>query len=265
MPRYNPSMQRVYQAANNVEAHMLVHMLEQSGLHAHVEGEHLQSGAGELPVGNMVAVVVADEDVPKARQVIRDWEATITTPDPSAPAPAKSSTTSHTVAFFVGALLAGGAVWALSNGPEQSNELDRNGDGKVDDRYFVSGDRIERVETDRDFDGRVDAVLEYARSGDLREYRSDEDFDGRFESTVRYRQGQSFEQDLDGDGRIDLRTLYEHGVARTTEYLDRDSRRVVKTVSFRGGKAVHADLDLDGDGRVERSYDFDAIDEPIGQ
>jgi hypothetical protein len=260
-------MQRVYQAANNVEAHMVVHMLDQAGVQAHVQGEHLQSGAGELPLGNLVAVAVADEDVPKAREIIRDWEATIVTPEPGAAAPAKSSATSYTVAFTVGALLAGGVVWAMFNGPEQANELDRNGDGKIDDRYFVSGDRIERVETDRDFDGRVDAVLQYARSGDLREYRSDDDFDGRFDSMVTYRDGQPqrFEQDLDGDGRIDLRTLYEHGVARTTEYLDRDSRHVVKTVSFRGGKALHADLDLDGDGRFERSYDFDAIDEPVGR
>lgn len=41
-------MKRIYQAANNIEAHMLVHLLEQEGIEAHVEGEHLQSGAGEL-------------------------------------------------------------------------------------------------------------------------------------------------------------------------------------------------------------------------
>jgi hypothetical protein len=260
-------MQRVYQAANNVEAHMLVHMLEQSGLQAHVEGEHLQSGAGELPLGNLVAVSVADEDVPKARQVIRDWEATLATPDPDAAAPAKSSTSSHAIAFFVGALLAGGTVWALFNGPGQTDELDRNGDGKIDERFFLSGDRLERTETDRDFDGRVDAIAEYNRDGDTTVYRSDDDFDGRLESTYNYRDGQvqKFEVDQDGDGRPDMRSLYEHGVLLRTEYIDRAAQRVIKTVTFRGIKPVHAELDLDADGVFERRYDFDAIDEPVAR
>ena len=67
-------MQRVYQAANSIEAHMVVHMLEEAGVSAHVQGEYLQSGAGELPVGNLVGVVVADDDVEIAREIISDWE-----------------------------------------------------------------------------------------------------------------------------------------------------------------------------------------------
>lgn len=260
-------MQRVYQAANNVEAHMLVHMLEQSGLRAHVEGEHLQSGAGELPVGNLVAVVVADEDVPKARQVIRDWEATVATPDPDTAASARSSTTSHTIAFVVGALLAGGAVWAMFNGPGRANELDRNGDGTIDERFFSSGDYVERAETDRNFDGRVDAISEFNRQGDVTAFRSDDDFDGRFEGTMQYRNGwaEKYQADRDGDGQADERTLYDHGVPVTTEYIDRASRRIVKEVTYRAGKPLRARLDLDGDGQFERSYEFDALDEPVGR
>jgi hypothetical protein len=34
----------------------------------------LQSGAGELPVGNLVGVAVDDEDVEVAREIIEDWE-----------------------------------------------------------------------------------------------------------------------------------------------------------------------------------------------
>ena len=67
-------MKRIYQAANNIEAHMLVHLLGQEGIRAHVEGEHLQSGAGELPLGGLAAVAVADEDVDAARAIIRDWK-----------------------------------------------------------------------------------------------------------------------------------------------------------------------------------------------
>jgi putative signal transducing protein len=67
-------MKRVYNAANNIQAHMVMHVLEQAGVHAMVQGEFLQSGAGELPIGNLVGVAVDDEDVEIAREIIEDWE-----------------------------------------------------------------------------------------------------------------------------------------------------------------------------------------------
>jgi hypothetical protein len=67
-------MKRVYSAANHIQAHMVMHVLEQAGVHALVQGEFLQSGAGELPVGNLVGVAVDDEDVAIAREIIEDWE-----------------------------------------------------------------------------------------------------------------------------------------------------------------------------------------------
>ena len=67
-------MKRVYNAANHIQAHMVMHILEQAGVHALVQGEFLQSGAGELPVGNLVGVAVDDEDVEIAREIIEDWE-----------------------------------------------------------------------------------------------------------------------------------------------------------------------------------------------
>ena len=67
-------MQRVYQAANHIQAHMVMHVLEQAGVHALVQGEYLQSGAGELPLGNLVGVAVAAEDVEIAREIISAWE-----------------------------------------------------------------------------------------------------------------------------------------------------------------------------------------------
>lgn len=67
-------MKRIYNASNHIQAHIVTHVLEQAGVHAHVQGEFLQSGAGELPVGNLVGVVVDDEDVEVAREIIEDWE-----------------------------------------------------------------------------------------------------------------------------------------------------------------------------------------------
>ena len=67
-------MKLVYNAANHLQAHIVMHVLEQAGVHALVQGEFLQSGAGELPVGNLVGVAVDDEDVAIAREIIEDWE-----------------------------------------------------------------------------------------------------------------------------------------------------------------------------------------------
>ena len=67
-------MKRVYEAANNIQAHIVMHVLEQAGVHAMVQGEFLQSGAGELPLGNLVGVAVDNEDEKIAREIIEDWE-----------------------------------------------------------------------------------------------------------------------------------------------------------------------------------------------
>jgi len=67
-------MKRVYNAANHIQAHMVMHVLEQAGVHAMVQGEFLQSGAGALPLGNLVGVAVEDDDVAIAREIIEDWE-----------------------------------------------------------------------------------------------------------------------------------------------------------------------------------------------
>jgi putative signal transducing protein len=74
-------MKRVFEAANHIQAHMVMHVLEQAGVHALVQGEFLQSGAGELPLGNLVAVAVADEDEEIAREIISDWEKLMSEPD----------------------------------------------------------------------------------------------------------------------------------------------------------------------------------------
>ena len=74
-------MKRVYQAANHIQAHMVMHVLQQAGVNAHVQGEYLQSGAGELPLGNLVGVAVDDDDVEVAREIISDWEKLMQEPD----------------------------------------------------------------------------------------------------------------------------------------------------------------------------------------
>src|SRR5688500_3244578 len=118
-------MRRIYEAANNVEAHMILHMLEDAGLQAHIQGEHLQSGAGELPLGGLVAVAVADEDAPAALKIIREWEARNVVP-PNAEQSRIDNRAFYgpLFALIIGAAAGGGIVWSLHHGPDTTEGMD---------------------------------------------------------------------------------------------------------------------------------------------
>lgn len=62
-------MKIVYRAANIIDANLVKGALEQAGVPAFVSGEYLTGGIGQLPVGDLVNVMVADIDVERARPV----------------------------------------------------------------------------------------------------------------------------------------------------------------------------------------------------
>lgn len=68
-------MEKVFDASSNIEAHMVLHQLQQAGIHAEIAGEYLQGGIGELPAAGNIRVLVNSKDVNDARQVIADWDA----------------------------------------------------------------------------------------------------------------------------------------------------------------------------------------------
>ena len=68
-------MKVVFEASSNIEAHLVKHQLQQAGIEAQIEGEHLQGAIGGLPAMGNVRVVVPAADTALARQVITDWEA----------------------------------------------------------------------------------------------------------------------------------------------------------------------------------------------
>lgn len=55
-------MRCVYQADQLIDAHLVLHRLQDAGLRAEVFGGYLTGAIGELPVMGLVRVVVADED-----------------------------------------------------------------------------------------------------------------------------------------------------------------------------------------------------------
>jgi len=67
-------MKSVYDASNNIEAHLVMHQLQQAGIEATIQGEYLQGGIGELAAAGNIRVLVSSKDVNAAKQVIADWE-----------------------------------------------------------------------------------------------------------------------------------------------------------------------------------------------
>ncbi|MCH8249582.1 MAG: DUF2007 domain-containing protein [Proteobacteria bacterium] len=68
-------MKKVFDASSNIEAHLVMHQLQQAGIDARIEGEYLQGGIGELPAAGNIRVVVDSKDVDEARLVIAEWDA----------------------------------------------------------------------------------------------------------------------------------------------------------------------------------------------
>lgn len=80
-------MKIVYRAANIIDANLFKGALEQAGIPAFVSGEYLTGGIGELPVGGLVNVMVADIDVARAAPVVAALDAALRDePDASLPA-----------------------------------------------------------------------------------------------------------------------------------------------------------------------------------
>jgi len=71
-------MKTAYNANDNIQAHLVMHQLQQAGIDAKIEGQFLQGGIGLLPAVGNVRVVVPEDDYETAQQVIADWEASLT-------------------------------------------------------------------------------------------------------------------------------------------------------------------------------------------
>ena len=63
-------MKVVYEAANLIDAHLVKHALEETGMPVFLLGEALLGGMGELPLFGVVAVCVPDSAWPAARAIV---------------------------------------------------------------------------------------------------------------------------------------------------------------------------------------------------
>ncbi|MGO1003844.1 putative signal transducing protein [Lysobacter sp. CA196] len=286
-------MQIVYHAAHSADAQLVRGLLAEEGIRSFVFGGALEGGAGLLPVGGAVRLEVADEDVERARAIIQAWQDTAVPldddddtaadreadndyGDDDTPAHVESGNlyrplnqrlpSRHTgaglggivFALIVGAL--GGAIAAgIAMQPRASQQsVDYNGDGRPDEALFYEGERLQRVDADRNNDGEVDQRTHYDERGLPTEIEEDQDFDGVRETASRYENGQfaGRSADYDGDGQVDWQQTAKRGVLQNEQWFDKRGN-LVKHIDYVDNRPVSGEFDSNGDGVRDTARDYD--------
>src|SRR5687768_15399402 len=212
----------VYKAAHLADAQMVVDVLAGEGIVARIFGGALGSAIGELSTDSTPDVRVAAADAPRARSIIAAWEATeVDEPAPAAAAPATRSLMPAFVALIAGVMIGAAGIHLTREYPRRTDVHDYDQDGVVDERSISNDERYIRTEFDRNGDGKVDELLVYGRYGESTT-RSDHDFDGEYEMVTEFRKNLPVKAtvDYDGDGVIDYRAYFTHGVLEREEHYD---------------------------------------------
>ncbi len=251
---------------------MLAHLLDQNGIQAHIHGEALQGGVGELPAGGLLQLLVADDESERARALIIQWERA------NVPAPGETPEKPRVpiwVGLIVFALGVGGG-WSLRTAadrnaiPIDASEwgVDQNGDGRDDLTYFyrVGGELAYKSEADRNFDGSTDEIYRFDEVGMIISRESDDDFDGFTESRTSYRAGNPARTDIDRNrnGVADIQVFYTRGVVDREEIQDNRTGRVARVNYFEDFRVARSESDLDGDGFLETVRSYDELGEMTG-
>jgi hypothetical protein len=244
-------MRTLYEAANSIEAHLLQDLLEQEGLTAGIEGEHLQGGVGELPAFGLVRLVIDEDSYNQARAVIAKWEAQRVQEPASQP---RSTGIGKAWVLLLGILIGVAGMYAFVRTPISSAGADFNNDGVLDEKWFYSprGTMV-RLELDRDLDNKPDYIAQYNPRGELSSAKSDEDFNGTFETKYFFRRSNTdtAQTDADGDDYPEVFSYFETGILKSTEYRNPKTWKPVRIEHYKLGKPVYADEDTDGDGNLD--------------
>jgi len=118
------------------------------------------------------------------------------------------------VLFVLLGLRAGGAP-ALSS--------DSNSDGRPDQWFEASGGKIVKTSLDRNFDGRIDFIVDYDAKEQKLHEELDYNYDGAMDDFYFYEQGRLVRQEIDAnfDGKVDIWVYLCEGL-----YIERYERDV---------------------------------------
>jgi hypothetical protein len=138
--------------------------------------------------------------------------------------------------------------------------LDADGDGKPEVVHRKT-DVLVRQEEDRDYDGRTDSVLRFAR-GELSAREIDTNNDGLPDIWEQYKNGRQVERNLDRDYNGIPDAFYEFEgkyLARERHDADNDGK-VDLWIKYKAGRRASAEEDRDRDGRVDSWTRYGLVD-----
>lgn len=225
----------VHAYPNLIDAQLAKLSLESEGIAADILDEATATLAPHLTFASGIRLAVADGDFARAREALG-------LPPVEMP-PAKVS---RGVPWWAFAILAVAVVSlflkakpASGTSGDDPYSIDRNGDGKADERY------------DFDASGKVSVIW------------CDNNFDGRWDERFDFKNGVAarIERDLDFDGAFDEVTELRHGVPLTSVVRKGGKGPVLLMTTYRDGVVAQALEDADGDG----SWDFRTVYDAFGR
>ena len=254
-------MKRLYETSNTVEAHMILNLLEQSGIIGRIDGEYLQGGVGDLPAMGLIRVMVNDADYNEADQIVTEWDSAQPVQIKNKPIKKSNHLTTGVLGFILGSILIG----VIYNTPVTNDGIDYNDDGQLDEKWTYINNRISKTELDRNFDGKIDLIYKYDRRGLIEFGEADDDFNGEFETKHYYRLGNTTKSEIDtnGDGFYDNQISYIFGVMDEFIFLNKLTNKPIKIQKYNSMKLISAKIDTNGDGILDTSYNYDELEEII--
>ena len=219
--------------SSSEDAHMARMRLGNAGIHAEVFDEATASVTPHIAFASGIRLMVADEDVARSREILG-----LRTAMRTEPAIRRSG-----IPWWAFAV-AGVAVFTLliqaiherSARPlaDESVEVDRNEDGKTDQRIDYKNGAISKIWIDNNFDSRWDVRSEYEKDIIV-----------------------LTEADLNFDGDFDSTTKYQHGIRVEETIRDGAKGKTITRHTFRKGVLSHTQQDTDGNGILNLTIDYD--------
>lgn len=252
-------MKLLYEAQNNIEAHMILNLLEQAGLNARIDGEYLQGGAGELQASGTARIMINEDLYSEAKIIIEQWDTAQPLKAPEVPDTKKNNWGQGFIGFIVGVTVM--AVYFYT--PVYYNGIDYNGDGTLDEKWTYVNDLITKTEIDRNFDGDMDIVYFYDRKGFVDKASADDDFNGSFETDLFYDHGSVVWQksDTNGDNFKDYRADFTHGLLEKITFFNASTKKAIKIQQYGHFKLISAEIDTSNDGIMDTFITYDDIEE----
>lgn len=253
----------VFHAENVLEAQMISGLLGQHDIDNQVDGALLAGGAGELQAGSVVRVMVADESILAAEEIVSDWHKQQPKEETAGlKVKPKGRVIPSVLSFILGVFLTATFIFFNSD----TIEYDRNLDGEVDEEWVYFGDGLSKLVVDRNFDGKNDLSTFYKKHSGLA-YRShaDNDFDGVFETHYLYKHGEldSAKSDSNKDGFYEIQYYYDGSILTHSDFLSASTEKVIKRLYFDGFRMTESQQDTNGDGKLNKVIRYDDLENPI--